>query len=109
MKKIIAFFKSFSLDNTVLLKEDIEENMYYFLVGPSQIKNIIIDNTLRDTNKLLNIKYGDLMKKKEKRKFIDEITLFVARICRNYNFLPTDKQYEAEFNHFIKSMIYKNK
>lgn len=62
--EILNFVKNFNKTNTVLLKEDIEEN-----------------------------------------NLIDEITLFVARICRNYDNLPPENQFKAEYNHFIKSMI----
>ena len=103
--EILNFVKNFNKTNTVLLKEDIEENSYYFLIGPSPRKNVLIDNTLRITNELLSSTYGDLMNKKLKNNLIDEITLFVARICRNYDILPSENQFKAEYNHFIKSMI----
>lgn len=105
MKWFINFIRSFKTDNTVILKEDIEENMYYFLIDTSDRKNTIIDNTLKSTNLLLYSTFGDLMNKKLKKELVGEITLFVARLCRNYDNLPSETQFKTEFDHFIKSMI----
>ena len=105
MRWIKEFIKSVKTDNTVILKEDIEENMYFFAVSQVDFKYKLINRTLLDVNKILFNKYGDLMDKKFKKELIDEITLFIERICRNYDFFPTEEKYNYEFNHFIKSMI----
>ena len=71
---------------------------------------VIKNKIITDSNKMIdevNLKY----KRYNKKELIIEITLCLNRIDRNYDDHGiSNKQYQAEFEHFIKStiLIYKN-
>lgn len=105
MNEIINFFKNLNKECSYLLKEDIEENMYFFAVNNIDYKYKLISRTLDDVNVLLEYKYGNIMNKRLKKDIVDETTLFIERICRNYDSYPSEQQYKSEFDHFIVPMI----
>jgi len=103
--KIINFLFCKSEQTMHIVSDDIDNCVKYKdkWIQPytEGIKNRIID----DSNNLIdevNLKY----KKRNKKELISEITLCLNRIDINYEEHGiSDKQYQFEFDHFIKSTI----
>jgi len=105
MNKLFTYIKNINKTNAVITREDVEANKYYFMLGPCVYKEEFITATLHDTNELLEKTFGGYINKKAKKEILNEVTTFLARIFRNYDYIPSDKQYKHELNHFIKSAI----
>ena len=92
-KHIKRFEGFFSKDKKYSIsQEDLTKSKFYHMIFPSPYKDELITKTI-DTINLKN----EIINKD----YIDEVVLFIARILRNYDYMPSDKQFNLEFNHFL--------
>lgn len=93
-KHIKRFEGFFSKDKkSSISQEDLTKSKFYHMIFPSPYKDELITKTIDTINLKNEININ--------KDYINDVVLFIARILRNYDHMPSDKQFNLEFNHFL--------
>lgn len=102
-KYIKSFEGFFSKEkwNGDITELDLSKSKFYHMMKSfysSPYYNELVTKTL-DT---VNMVPGLNDRKHIDKEYVDNIVLFIARILRNYDNMPTEKEFQTEYEHFLK-------
>ena len=85
---------------------DLEKSKYWSsIILGCPYKDELIKKTLNRINNVYDPDFKEILNKgnyKINKEYIDEVALFIVRIIRNYDYIPSEEKFNAEFDHFLK-------